>query len=96
MLIRGELLFTVYGYTPVNRLIILQILTRDSKGISEEQMKEFRTSFNFFDKVCSTCLYSQRSRGLKVVVAGLPRSLSLKLLQFRLVFIWPAHRPVFS
>lgn len=52
MLIRGELLFTVYGYTPVNRLIILQILTRDSKGISEEQMKEFRTSFNFFDKVC--------------------------------------------
>ncbi|XP_073248143.1 alpha-actinin-1-like [Porites lutea] len=27
-----------------------QILTRDSKGISEEQMKEFRTSFNFFDK----------------------------------------------
>lgn len=52
MLIRGELLFTVYGYAPVNRLIILQILTRDSKGISEEQMKEFRTSFNFFDKVC--------------------------------------------
>ena len=52
MLIRGELHFTVYGYTPVNRLIILQILTRDSKGISEEQMKEFRTSFNFFDKVC--------------------------------------------
>ncbi|KAL9953111.1 hypothetical protein ACROYT_G040471 [Oculina patagonica] len=27
-----------------------QILTRDSKGISEEQMKEFRNSFNFFDK----------------------------------------------
>lgn len=30
------------------------------------------------------------------MVAGLPRSLSLKLLQLRLVFIWPAHRPVFS
>ncbi|XP_027038747.1 alpha-actinin-like [Pocillopora damicornis] len=27
-----------------------QILTRDSKGLSEEQMKEFRNSFNFFDK----------------------------------------------
>lgn len=27
-----------------------QILTRDSKGISEEQMKEFRNSFNHFDK----------------------------------------------
>ncbi|XP_032238380.2 alpha-actinin-1 [Nematostella vectensis] len=27
-----------------------QILTRDSKGITEEQMKEFRASFNFFDK----------------------------------------------
>lgn len=29
-----------------------QILMRDSKGISDDQMKEFRTSFNFFDKVC--------------------------------------------
>lgn len=28
-----------------------QILMRDSKGISDDQMKEFRTSFNFFDKV---------------------------------------------
>ncbi|XP_071159133.1 alpha-actinin, sarcomeric-like isoform X2 [Mytilus galloprovincialis] len=27
-----------------------QILTRDSKGISEEQMNEFRVSFNHFDK----------------------------------------------
>lgn len=45
--------YVVYGYKPLNRLIILQILTRDSKGISEEQMKEFRTSFNFFDKVCA-------------------------------------------
>ena len=27
-----------------------QILMRDSKGISEEQMKEFRISFNHFDK----------------------------------------------
>lgn len=27
-----------------------QILMRDSKGISDDQMKEFRTSFNFFDK----------------------------------------------
>ena len=28
----------------------LQILTRDSKGISEDQMNEFRLSFNHFDK----------------------------------------------
>ena len=27
-----------------------QILTRDSKGISEDQMNEFRLSFNHFDK----------------------------------------------
>ena len=33
-----------------------QILTRDSKGLSEEQMKEFRNSFNFFDKVCHTLI----------------------------------------
>ena len=33
--------------------VLLQILTRDSKGITEEQMKEFRNSFNFFDKVCN-------------------------------------------
>lgn len=30
--------------------ICLQILTRDSKGISEDQMNEFRLSFNHFDK----------------------------------------------
>lgn len=31
-----------------------QILTRDAKGISQEQMQEFRASFNHFDKVsCS-------------------------------------------
>lgn len=30
-----------------------QILTRDAKGISQEQMQEFRASFNHFDKVSS-------------------------------------------
>ena len=29
---------------------IIKILTRDSKGINEEQMNEFRMSFNHFDK----------------------------------------------
>ena len=33
-----------------------QILTRDAKGISQEQMQEFRASFNHFDKV-SNSLY---------------------------------------
>ncbi len=28
-----------------------QILTRDAKGISQEQLHEYRTSFNHFDKV---------------------------------------------
>lgn len=27
-----------------------QILTRDSKGITQEQLNEFRTTFNHFDK----------------------------------------------
>ena len=29
---------------------IFQILTRDSKGITQEQLNEFRASFNHFDK----------------------------------------------
>lgn len=28
-----------------------QILIRDSKGLSEEQLKEYRSSFNHFDRV---------------------------------------------
>ena len=38
---------------PVNRTINEvenQILTRDSKGITQEQLNEFRASFNHFDK----------------------------------------------
>lgn len=31
-----------------------QILTRDAKGISQEQMQEFRASFNHFDKVSNS------------------------------------------
>lgn len=31
-----------------------QILTRDAKGISQEQLNEFRASFNHFDRVCNT------------------------------------------
>ena len=33
-------------------LFVVQIIIRDSKGLSEDQMKEFRSSFNHFDKVC--------------------------------------------
>ena len=39
--------------TSINRTINEvenQILTRDSKGISQEQLNEFRSSFNHFDK----------------------------------------------
>ena len=28
-----------------------QILIRDSKGLSEDQLKEYRSSFNHFDRV---------------------------------------------
>ena len=34
----------------IHCIFSLQILTRDSKGISEDQMNEFRLSFNHFDK----------------------------------------------
>uniref|UniRef100_A0A8C6NKR1 Actinin alpha 4 n=1 Tax=Nothobranchius furzeri TaxID=105023 RepID=A0A8C6NKR1_NOTFU len=33
-----------------------QILTRDAKGISQEQLYEYRASFNHFDKVRGVCL----------------------------------------
>lgn len=39
--------------TSINRTINEvenQILTRDSKGITQEQLTEFRASFNHFDK----------------------------------------------
>ncbi|KAI2657982.1 Alpha-actinin-1 [Labeo rohita] len=32
-----------------------QILTRDAKGISQDQMNEFRASFNHFDRYCTVC-----------------------------------------
>lgn len=39
-----------------------QILTRDAKGISQEQLYEYRSSFNHFDKVralnCAFFLHS--------------------------------------
>uniref|UniRef100_A0A8C1FID5 Actinin, alpha 2b n=1 Tax=Cyprinus carpio carpio TaxID=630221 RepID=A0A8C1FID5_CYPCA len=44
-----ELLLTTVART-INE-IETQILTRDAKGISQEQMNEFRSSFNHFDRV---------------------------------------------
>ena len=44
-----ELLLTTIART-INE-IENQILTRDAKGISQEQLHEYRTSFNHFDKV---------------------------------------------
>uniref|UniRef100_A0AAQ4QB77 Actinin, alpha 2b n=1 Tax=Gasterosteus aculeatus aculeatus TaxID=481459 RepID=A0AAQ4QB77_GASAC len=44
-----ELLLTTIART-INE-IETQILTRDAKGISQQQMKEFRSSFNHFDRV---------------------------------------------
>ena len=35
-----------------------QILTRDAKGISQEQLNEFRASFNHFDRVSRTRTHS--------------------------------------
>uniref|UniRef100_A0AAR2LX84 Actinin, alpha 2b n=1 Tax=Pygocentrus nattereri TaxID=42514 RepID=A0AAR2LX84_PYGNA len=50
-----ELLLTTVART-IND-IETQILTRDAKGISQEQMNEFRSSFNHFDRV----LFSDQS-----------------------------------
>lgn len=42
--------FKKYIYDTLGDLVFLQILTRDSKGIKEEQLNEYRASFNHFDK----------------------------------------------
>lgn len=44
-----ELLLTTIART-INE-VETQILTRDAKGITQEQMNEFRASFNHFDRV---------------------------------------------
>lgn len=46
-----ELLLTTIART-INE-VETQILTRDAKGITQEQMNEFRASFNHFDRVPS-------------------------------------------
>lgn len=43
-----------------------QILTRDAKGISQEQLNEFRASFNHFDRV-STRAESEGGSSARVV-----------------------------
>lgn len=55
-----ELLLTTIART-INE-IETQILTRDAKGISQQQMNEFRSSFNHFDRVqlpSTLCLTSE-------------------------------------
>uniref|UniRef100_A0AAY5E7V6 Actinin, alpha 2b n=1 Tax=Electrophorus electricus TaxID=8005 RepID=A0AAY5E7V6_ELEEL len=47
-----ELLLTTIART-INE-IETQILTRDAKGITQQQMNEFRSSFNHFDRVLSS------------------------------------------
>lgn len=56
-----ELLLTTIART-INE-IETQILTRDAKGISQQQMNEFRSSFNHFDRVqpVSTYLFQRLS-----------------------------------
>uniref|UniRef100_A0A669D3J7 Actinin, alpha 2b n=1 Tax=Oreochromis niloticus TaxID=8128 RepID=A0A669D3J7_ORENI len=51
-----ELLLTTIART-INE-IETQILTRDAKGISQQQMNEFRSSFNHFDRVQSFCHFT--------------------------------------
>uniref|UniRef100_A0AAR2JTN2 Actinin alpha 3b n=1 Tax=Pygocentrus nattereri TaxID=42514 RepID=A0AAR2JTN2_PYGNA len=41
-----------------------QILTRDAKGISQEQLNEFRASFNHFDRQSSYLLDLQKRNGM--------------------------------
>ncbi|OXB59195.1 hypothetical protein ASZ78_007400 [Callipepla squamata] len=51
-----ELLLTTIART-INE-VETQILTRDAKGITQEQMNDFRASFNHFDRVQYSCLFS--------------------------------------
>ena len=46
-LVRLRVPVIIYNFLPN---LSLQILTRDSKGITQEQLNEFRASFNHFDK----------------------------------------------
>lgn len=52
-----------------------QILTRDAKGISQEQLNEFRASFNHFDRVRpSPTPPRRRFRLISLTVASESRS----------------------
>jgi len=62
-----------------------QILTRDSKGITQEQLNEFRASFNHFDKSryiltgvrgTSASNMGQGDLDIKLVLSNLSRILS--------------------
>uniref|UniRef100_A0A8C0LX05 F-actin cross-linking protein n=1 Tax=Canis lupus dingo TaxID=286419 RepID=A0A8C0LX05_CANLU len=57
-----EVLLTTIART-INE-VETQILTRDAKGITQEQMNEFRASFNHFDRVSSLFICWQRKNGL--------------------------------
>lgn len=60
-----------------------QILTRDAKGISQEQMQEFRASFNHFDKVSnSVCPLAPSLPAVIIVTVPSPCPLYLCICQF--------------
>ena len=44
-----------------HKCIDVKILTRDSRGLSEEQLREFRQSFNHFDKVPNKLMCNRRA-----------------------------------
>uniref|UniRef100_A0A8B9H9V7 Actinin alpha 4 n=1 Tax=Astyanax mexicanus TaxID=7994 RepID=A0A8B9H9V7_ASTMX len=44
-----------------------QILTRDAKGISQEQLHEYRTSFNHFDKVRNSPTFCTDGMGVHLI-----------------------------
>uniref|UniRef100_A0A3Q1LWS8 Actinin alpha 2 n=1 Tax=Bos taurus TaxID=9913 RepID=A0A3Q1LWS8_BOVIN len=54
-----ELLLTTIART-INE-VETQILTRDAKGITQEQMNEFRASFNHFDRVPHSYLFERQA-----------------------------------
>ena len=78
--------------TSVNRTINEvenQILTRDSKGITQEQLNEFRASFNHFDKSRSGRLAPDEFKSCLI-------SLGYSVGQDKQVIIWyscqsPSH-----
>ena len=65
-----------------------QILTRDSKGITQEQLNEFRASFNHFDKSRYILTGVRWTSASNMGQGDLDIKLGIKLSVKNFVFLW--------